>query len=93
MKIMIGETEFDTVCPSNCPGKKDPVGQGGLCYRCPIFNCAGSSFESRLLEPEDYRPDLAKIWRKWFDTGMKGYPELPLLQAEPATKKGKQKDS
>ena len=77
--IIIGDFEFPTKCPINCPGHSFPFAQGGLCYRCPIFNCrkvGGSS----LLEPEDYRKDWAEAWYEWFNNDMKGFPELYLKQ-------------
>ena len=52
--IEIGGQMFDEKCPKDCPGKVDSIGRGGLCHRCPIFNCVGSS-EEILLLPEDYR--------------------------------------
>jgi len=75
--IIIGGQKFSTRCPENCPGKKEPFMQGGLCHRCPIFNCVERE-GLRLLRPEDYRPDWAKEWKRWFDEGMKGLPELYL---------------
>jgi len=77
--MLIGGQEFDPKCPEECPGKKMAFSQGGLCHRCPVFNCVpakGDTFV--LLEPEEYRKDWAKVWRQWFDDGMKGCPELTL---------------
>ena len=76
--IMIGGESFNTSCPAECPGKSESFSQGGLCHRCPIFNCAG---EFKLLEPSDYRDDWAKAWRRWFDSGMNGFPELLLRRS------------
>jgi hypothetical protein len=84
--MLIGGQEFPEECPKKCPGKDDNIGQGGLCYRCPIFNCQkfdytqedGKVFKISMLRPDQYREDWAKNWKKWFDTGMKGYPQLPL---------------
>jgi len=73
--IVIGGQEFPTRCPENCPGRNEPFTQGGLCHRCPIFNCV-SKKGMVLLRPEDYRPDWAKAWKEWFESGMKGYPDL-----------------
>jgi len=77
--MIIGGQEFPEKCPENCPGKKEPFMQGGLCHRCPIFNCKSFIMEEhkvRLVEPEEYRSDWAKAWKEWFDKGMNGYPEL-----------------
>ena len=64
--MIIADLEFPDKCPSNCKYNNVPQGQGGICHRCPIFNCAG---EDALLRPEDYRPDWAKQWKKFFITG------------------------
>lgn len=85
--MIIGGVEFPDSCPLECPGHSQMKGHGGLCYRCPIFVCRefdcppdrnGNVIPMRLVEPEDYRPDWAREWRRWFDGGMKGYPELSL---------------
>jgi len=77
----IGGVEFSGKCPEKCPFKDDIAnyGQGAVCIRCPIFNCAG---DFTLLNPEKYRHDWALVWRKWFDTGMRGLPELLLERSE-----------
>jgi len=75
--IIIGSLEFPTKCPTNCPGKQISPSQGGLCHRCPIFNCRKVD-GIQLLKPEDYRKDWAEAWHKWFESGMKGFPELYL---------------
>jgi len=82
-KIKIGKYSFPTECPVDCPGHFLPFSQGGLCYRCPIFNCReiGDS-GMRLIEPQNYRQDWAEEWDNWFKNGMKGYPELFLLKKE-----------
>ena len=72
--VVIGGQEFPTECPDGCPGKIF-LDQGGLCRRCPIFNCVGPE-DMILLRPQDYRKSWAKAWRKWFDSGMKGWPDL-----------------
>jgi len=33
---------------------------------------------ARLIEPEDYRPDWAKEYKKWFNSDFNGWPELYL---------------
>jgi len=75
--MIIGGQEFPERCPENCPGHDEILTQGGLCHRCPIFNCAGDK-DMILLHPSDYRPDWAKAWKEWFDGGMKGFPALYL---------------
>ena len=69
--MLIGGQEFPTECPENCPGKRD----SNLCRYCPIFNCVG---ENALLKPGDYRKDWALAWKRWFDSGMVGLPDLRL---------------
>ena len=70
--IIIGGEEFPAECPPECPFKNQED-KDDYCYECPIFNCVGPG---RLLDPDEYRKDWAKIWKKWFDGGMKGLPEL-----------------
>jgi len=80
-KVVIGGYEFDRECPKGCPGRDEYFGQGGLCHRCPIFNCLPSPGDDDgfvLLRPDEYRSDWAKAWRKWFDGGMEGLPSLLL---------------
>jgi len=72
-KVKIGGIFFNEDCPEKCPGHEEHFSQGGLCHRCPIFNCVG---EVRLLEPEEYRKGWAEAWKIWFDNGMKDFPEL-----------------
>jgi len=77
--ITIGGELFPKECPENCPGKKDSLFQDSFCIRCPIFFInIGKDF--MLICPNDYRRDWARAWKEWFDSGMKGYPELPLAE-------------
>jgi len=80
--MKIGNQEFSDKCPTKCPGFKKTFSQGGLCQRCPIFNCKQIIGEDRtffaLIEPKDYRKDWALIWKQWFKGSMDCYPELPL---------------
>jgi hypothetical protein len=78
-KITIGGQEFNKKCPVNCPGKERPIDQGGICFRCPIFNCSPDRDGFSLLEPNNYRSDWALEFKKWFDAGMKDYPTLKLF--------------
>ena len=71
------DVEVPDECPDKCPGKTEIVAQGGLCHRCPVSNCAGEG-DMVLLRPNDFRPDWAEEWARWFREGMKGYPELYL---------------
>ena len=86
--MIIGGFEFSETCPEECPGKADSGDQGGLCYRCPVFNCEKHPVDEadkpyygdfiQLLEPKDYRSDWAEVWYNWFKDGMKDYPVLYL---------------
>lgn len=84
--MKVAGIEFPDGCPAKCPGMKDPFDQSGLCSRCPIFNCETVEGVDRkpfrMIEPEDYRKDWAAEWRRWFDGGMKGLPQLR-LELEP----------
>ena len=85
--MQIGKYEFPDSCPLNCAMLKEDFYQGSLCTRCPIFNCkklTGPNGEKdwSLLRPEDYRLDWAKEWKRWFDRGMTGWPELTLGKEE-----------
>jgi hypothetical protein len=80
--MKIGGQELPDSCPLDCSGKKEAFSQGGLCARCPLFNCRSLPDEDgkpfRLTEPDNYRPDWALAWKYWFENGMKDYPQLPL---------------
>jgi len=85
--LISNDIEIPDECPSDCPEAKSPFDQSSLCIRCPILNCkqhlvpeilGGSGNYFRLIEPSDYRRDWAVEFKKWFDTGMKGLPELRL---------------
>jgi hypothetical protein len=73
--MLIGGIEFPDKCFEGCTLKDQHslFGQGGVCTRCPIFNCAG---DETLLDPDEYRADWAKEWKRWFDEGMVGVPYL-----------------
>jgi hypothetical protein len=75
--IVAGQYEVPDECPENCRFQDDPHAhmQGGMCHRCPVLNCAGIPDDSsyadpdgkfRLLQPEDYRPDWAAEWVRFF---------------------------
>jgi len=78
--MTVAGIEFPGRCPDKCPGHDDEVGQGGMCHRCPVFNCEevvdtdGKPF--RLLEPNEYRKDWAEAWKRWFDGDLRGRPVL-----------------
>ena len=61
-----------------CPQLQEPFSQGGICFRCPVFNCSG---EDPLLHPIDYREDWAKEFAQWFKGDRKDWPQLPLWRA------------
>ena len=77
-KMKIGGQLLPAKCPTDCPGKTEAIWQGGLCHRCPVFNCVPDEEGFSLLPPEDYRSDWAKAWQEWFDDDMKGLPKLHL---------------
>jgi len=81
--MKIAGLHFDDECPRECPGFKENVGQGGVCHRCPVFNCSwNSEMEFRLVEPDDFLLSQAQAYRAWFDTGMEG---IPCLAAPPTS--------
>jgi hypothetical protein len=65
--MRIGEYEFPDSCPKNCPDRPhmECFDMSSLCFRCPIFNCAGDD-GTRMMRPEDYDLDMAEVWYKWF---------------------------
>ena len=73
--MKIGNTELPGKCPPKCPLAYPVSHEIDACFSCPIFNCTE---EESIMSPEEYRPDWAEAWKVWFDTGMHGYPELPL---------------
>ena len=77
--IIIGGEAFPAKCPENCPGKKEAFSQGGFCHHCPIFNCTG---DFMIALSDDQRKDWAKAWKRWFDSGMEGYPKPPFVTKE-----------
>lgn len=81
MKVSKAKIEFPVDCPKECPEKGKPKlfyqRQGNFCYRCPIFSCRG---KFPIVEPEEYREDWAREWKKWFASGMKGLPNLILKE-------------
>ena len=83
--IVANTIEIPDECPENCSGKKEIFGQGGLCTRCPIFNCkkapAPPEYADKdgmfcILEPEEYRKDWALVFQEWFKGDMKNLPKL-----------------
>lgn len=72
--IKIGSFEFPTRCPNDCE-LQDNISQGGLCHRCPVFNCSSIDEDDEpLLAPEEYRLDWAQQWDQFFKTGQR--PQL-----------------
>ena len=85
--IIASKYEIPDTCPVDCIGKSEVFSQGGLCTRCPIFNCrkveTNDEYADKdgmfcLIKPEDYREDWAKVWSEWFKGDMKEYPILHL---------------
>lgn len=80
--MIVAGHEFPDKCPDGCPhrDKDEIVTQGSVCYRCPLYCCSPRLDHHRdvfyFVEPEEYRPDWAAEWRRWFDSGMAGEPEL-----------------
>jgi len=79
IRVSRAKVEFPESCPANCPEKESPFFQGNLCCRCPIFSCGG---EHPLIEPEFYREDWAREWKRWLTSGMKGLPNLTFYVKE-----------
>ena len=82
--IVANKYEFPDKCPKDCKFTDDvrQYGQNSICIRCPVFNCSmpenpteEDKIHLPLLRPEDYRPDWAKEWRKFFD-GETDFPHL-----------------
>lgn len=77
--LIAGQFEVPDDCPDTCQFKGQPLGQGSICMRCPIFNCKvipdpdGEPFS--LLEPHEYRSDWAEEWVEFFKTG-----KVPMLR-------------
>ena len=77
--IIANSIEIPDECPKSCSGKLDSFDQGSLCTRCPVFCCTPVMFDGEnlcLIAPEDYRLDWAIEWKKWFDNGTLGLPDL-----------------
>ena len=76
--------EVPDSCPANCRFLGEPFYQGCVCTRCPVFICRTHPVDPEtgyapvvLVEPDDYRPDWARVWVRFF-AGDVEYPELPL---------------
>jgi hypothetical protein len=83
--LVAGTYDFPDECPSDCPHKNSfmTYGQSAICGRCPVFVCSEVPEEGWcLVAPDEYRPDWALAWYKWFRGGMQGYPDLLLTQAK-----------
>lgn len=75
----IANNEFPDECPTRCPWKEEPFMQGGVCARCPVFNCKGND---PLIHPADYRSDWAfEYWE--FINGKGGIPKLRISREQP----------
>ena len=73
--------EIPDSCPINCRFKEElkQFYQDDICYSCPVLNCSNPSNDPMMpiLEPEQYRSDWAKEWKRFFD-GEIEEPELCL---------------
>jgi hypothetical protein len=69
--MRIGDHKLPDKCPTDCQfiGDIGRHGQNSICGRCPVFCCADSDLDFRLVEPEDYREDWAAEWAEFFRTG------------------------
>lgn len=67
-------------CPKDCSFKGMPMamGQGSMCFRCPVLLCRDNPKVGPIIEPEDYRPDWAKQWQLFFE----GKVDFPMLSLE-----------
>lgn len=61
--MKIGDLELPDKCPDHCKELNPYPDMSSLCFRCPIFNCAG---EVQLLKPIDFNPELAKLYFDYF---------------------------
>ena len=57
--MQIDKYEFGNECPTDCKGKNEPIYQGNLCSRCPIFNCTPIKDIGPMVEPKDYNVEWA----------------------------------
>ena len=81
MKISKKRYEVPNTCPLNCPFRNElsRLGQSAICIRCPVFICHPE--DMCLMKPEEYRPDWAKEWWKFFDAlSRHGSPPMPQLR-------------
>jgi len=73
--MLIAGFEFPDECPDICNSSPE-MGLNMLlnvCTRCPVYNCAIGTL---LVAPEHYRPDWAAEFKRWFDSGCVGIPQL-----------------
>lgn len=85
--LIAGKFEVPDECPDGCVYRDSfyQMGQSAICGRCPVFCCKESEgpdgeTDFALVHRDDYRPDWAEAWVKFFDTG-EG-PELFLVPPE-----------
>ena len=85
--IIAGKYEIPDSCPPDCVLRDELAnfGQSATCCRCPVLNCSlnepapeiGYQESWRMLEPEEFREDWAKVWCSFFK-GEVGFPILCL---------------
>jgi len=73
MKVSPEQIEIPDECGDFCPhfrhyGYRFPTQyQGDDCFRCPVMNCQKEEDGFSILEPEEFRADLAKTYVEWWD--------------------------
>lgn len=71
--IIAGCYEVPEDCPPDCKfqGSFARFGQSAICGHCPVLCCRPTLHEDGpfcLVEPEDFRPDWAAEWERFFRT-------------------------
>ena len=84
--IVSKKYQFPDSCPIKCPGQDEDKMQGGICHRCPVFNCSSMGLDEDgfdigpMVAPEDYREDWAEEFLHYINEGV--WPELPLRMSD-----------
>lgn len=72
MKVSKENIEVPNECGDFCPsfrkfGYKFPMRfKGDVCYTCPIMNCTKDDEGFCIIDPEDFRVDLAESYIEWW---------------------------
>lgn len=69
--LLNGGYEVPDRCPENCAfiGDVARFGQQSMCTRCPVLVCKDYEGIGALVLADDYRPDWAAEWVKFFNDG------------------------